>query len=163
MIYGTKLKSLRIENNKTEKEIANILKIERGVYSLYETEKVTIPLKHLITLSDYFKVSLDYLFNFSSTKNYHNSTYFVDKDLAGKKLKQFRKDNKITQEQLAKILNTDRSVLANYERGRTLIATPFLYDICYNYKISADYLLGKIDKPFKIETSNLKYSKENER
>lgn len=27
------------------------------------------------------------------------------------------------------------------------IATPFLYTICKEYNVSADYLLGKINKP----------------
>ena len=66
---------------------------------------------------------------------------------AGQRLKEFRKDNKITQLKLAQILNTNQSVIANYERGRTVIATPFLYSICKKYNISADYLLGKIDSP----------------
>ena len=61
-------------------------------------------------------------------------------------LKELRKDNKITQEKLSKELNIARSALANYERGRNVIATPFLYTICKKYHISADYLLGKIDK-----------------
>ncbi len=52
----------------------------------------------------------------------------------------------MTQDKLAKILNTNQSVIANYERGRTVIATPFLYTICKKYHISADYLLGKIDE-----------------
>lgn len=44
------------------------------------------------------------------------------------------------------MLNMARSALANYERGRNIIATPFLYTICTKYKVSADYLLGKIDE-----------------
>ena len=40
-----------------------------------------------------------------------------------------------------------RSALANYERGRNVIATSFLYTICTRYNISADYLLGKINNP----------------
>ena len=65
----------------------------------------------------------------------------------GTRLKEFRKENKITQDKLASILNTNQSVIANYERGRTIIATPFLYTICKKYNISADYLLGKINTP----------------
>ena len=45
------------------------------------------------------------------------------------------------------ILNTVHPVISNYESGKFLIATPFLYTICKKYNISADYLLGKIDNP----------------
>ncbi len=45
------------------------------------------------------------------------------------------------------MLNTVHPVITNYENGKHLIATPFLYTICSKYNISADYLLGKIDSP----------------
>lgn len=63
------------------------------------------------------------------------------------RLKEFRKENKLTQESLAQLLNVVKGTVGNYESGRALIATPFLYEICKKYKISADYLLGKIDEP----------------
>ncbi len=64
-----------------------------------------------------------------------------------KRLKEFRKENKLTQVKLAEILNIANGTIAEYERGTNIIATPFLYTICKNYNISADYLLGKIDEP----------------
>lgn len=65
----------------------------------------------------------------------------------GYRLKNIRKENKLTQDKLAKKLNTNQSVIANYERGRTIISTSFLYTICKEYKVSADYLLGKTNEP----------------
>ena len=53
----------------------------------------------------------------------------------------------MTQKKLALILNTTYSNIAFYEKGRNFIATPFLYQICHKYHISADYLLGKINEP----------------
>ena len=76
-----------------------------------------------------------------------NTNLNIDIHKIGQNLKEFRKENKITQLKLAQTLNTNQSVIANYERGRTVIATPFLYAICTKYNISADYLLGKIDSP----------------
>ena len=80
-------------------------------------------------------------FNNNEYQEYNN----IEPKLMGKRLKEFRKNNKITQEKLALILNTTQSVIAGYESGRYLIATPFLYMICKKYNISADYLLGRID------------------
>ena len=54
---------------------------------------------------------------------------------------------KLTQSKLADNLGCSYGTIAGYERGRYLIATPFLYQICKTYRISADYLLGKIDNP----------------
>ncbi|MCI9281068.1 MAG: helix-turn-helix transcriptional regulator [Bacilli bacterium] len=51
------------------------------------------------------------------------------------------------QEKLANEINTNKSVICSYEKGKRIIPTPFLYEICKKYNISADYLLGKIDSP----------------
>ncbi|MCM1053604.1 MAG: helix-turn-helix domain-containing protein [Ruminococcus sp.] len=147
MIYSEKLKNLREENGLKQNELANILSIERNTYSQYESEYSIIPIKHLVNICDYFNVSIDYILGFTSTHRYNKNINGVNKSLAGKCLKEFRKENNLTQKKLAETLNTVQQVIANYENGTNLIALPFLYTICSKYKISADYLLGKIDNP----------------
>ena len=63
------------------------------------------------------------------------------------RLKELRKENNMTQKDLAKAINVAPSTISDYERKANIIATSFLYEICQKYKISADYLLGKINKP----------------
>ena len=148
MNYGIKIKELRERKGITQKELAQYLKIDAKLYSHYETEDRIIPCKHLTAISNYFNVSVDYLFNFTNIKNYkETSKEDIEKKKVGNRLKEFRKENKITQIKLAQILNTTQSVISEYEKGKNLIATPFLYTICKKYHISADYLLGKIDNP----------------
>ena len=144
MNYGAKMKEIRMDNNVLQKDIASIMGLSVFTYSHYETEDTTIPLKHLIDFCDYFKIRIDYILGLDSKYELESGYNIVDILICAKRLKEFRKANKITQDKLAKILNTNQSVIANYERGRTLIALPFLYTICSNYKISADYLLGRI-------------------
>ncbi|MCI8671592.1 MAG: helix-turn-helix transcriptional regulator [Bacilli bacterium] len=144
MNYGAKMKEIRMANNVLQKDIASIMGLSVFTYSHYETEDTTIPLKHLIAFCDYFKIRIDYILGLDSKYELESGYNIVDILICAKRLKEFRKANKITQDKLAKILNTNQSVIANYERGRTLIALPFLYTICSNYKISADYLLGRI-------------------
>ena len=146
MEYNNRLLELRTCINLTQEDIAKILKISRTTYKDYELQTSIIPIKHLVTLSKYFDVSIDYLFEFTKLVQYEN-VKDVDKIEAGKRLKEFRKENKLTQQKLASILNTTFSSIAFNEKGRNLIATPFLYTICKRYNISADYLLGKIDNP----------------
>ena len=138
------MKEIRMANNVLQKDIASIMGLSVFTYSHYETEDTTIPLKHLIDFCDYFKIRIDYILGLDSKYELESGYNIVDILICAKRLKEFRKANKITQDKLAKILNTNQSVIANYERGRTLIALPFLYTICSNYKISADYLLGRI-------------------
>ncbi len=144
-MYKNRLKELRVSNNLLQKDLAKILDISEISYTHYESEYYLMPIKYLVILVNFFNVSLDYIFGFTNEKNYKNIIKEVDIKQAGLRLKQFRKEYKLTQEKLAKDLNTNRSVLANYERGRTLISTPFLYTICNKYKVSADYLLGRRD------------------
>lgn len=142
-----RLKNIRLEAGITQKEIASILKISEFTYSHYETEYVLIPIKHLLSFCTYFHVSIDYTFKLTDNKIYPNTNLNIDINKTTKNLKEFRKDNKLTQEKLAEFLNIGKGTIADYERGRYLIATPFLYQICKKYNISADYLLGKIDNP----------------
>ena len=146
MEYNNRLLDLRTYSNLTQKDVATILKISRSTYKDYELQTSIIPIKHLVALSKYFDVSIDYLFEFTRQKQYEN-VRDVDNSEAGMRLREFRKENKLTQQKLASILNTTFSSIAFNEKGRNLIATPFLYTICKKYNISADYLLGKIDHP----------------
>lgn len=147
MLYKDRLKRLREEKELTQAFLAELLNIHEFVYGQYEREYTIMPIRHLNTLSNYFNVSVDYLFSFSLEKNYGNIRSSIDLNIVALRLKEFRKENKLTQESLAQLLNVVKGTVGNYESDRALIATPFLYEICKKYKISADYLLGKIDEP----------------
>lgn len=146
-MYKTRLKQERELNNLTQENLANTIGLKRGSYSHYETEDDLLPIKYLNLICNYFNLSFDYIFEFTDIKNYSNTIDFCDKNIIGENLKKFRKEKKLTQKELALLLNTTQSVIADYEKGRYFIATPFLYTICKNYYISADYLLGKVDEP----------------
>ena len=145
MKYKLNLKVIREKNNLSQKNIADLLKIDRTVYTKYENGYELIPIKHLLAFCNYFDVSVDYIFGLtvSEGKNFYKK---IDVNLIVSRIKEFRKEQKLTQEKLAKTLNTNKSVICNYEKGRHFIATPFLYQICHQYHVSADYLLGRIDK-----------------
>jgi len=147
MIYGEKLKNLRENAYLTQRNLGNILNIHHDAYAQYEREYTIIPLKHLNTLCTYFNVSLDFIFGLTSKINYPNRKQEISKELYILRIKEFRKEQNLTQKKLADVLNTTQSTLTGYECGRYIIATPFLYTICTKYNISADYLLGKIDNP----------------
>ncbi len=145
-MYSEKLKYLRDKKNLNQEQVANLLNIDRSQYGHYEREYVTIPIKHLLTICDFYKVSLDYIFNFTPNINY-SKTSKINLDKSKLRLKEFRKENKLTQKKLANILNTSFTTISSYELGKNIIATNYLYTICIKYHISADYLLGKIDNP----------------
>ncbi len=60
-MYLKRLKDIREDNDCTQQTIANILKITRPQYSLYETGKRDIPVDLLRVLAKYYNTSIDYL------------------------------------------------------------------------------------------------------
>ncbi len=147
MKYTEITKQLREDKILTQNDLANILNITRGLYAQYEIADKIIPLNHLNTLSNYFNTSIDYFLGLSKSEIYPNAKKEINPEICSIRLKELRKEKKITQVKLAQSLNTSHSVISSYEKGRTLILTSFLYTICKKYSISADYLLGKIDNP----------------
>lgn len=147
MFYKNKLKEIREENEIKQKFLADMLKIRENAYSQYETEYVIIPIKHLNIICNYFDVSIDYIFEFTSTRKYRSLSTNIDKDLMRDRLKELRKKYNLTQKELANSINVAASTISDYERRAKVIATPFLYDICKNYHVSADYMLGKTNSP----------------
>ncbi|MBQ9920137.1 MAG: helix-turn-helix transcriptional regulator [Clostridia bacterium] len=55
------MKELREDNDKSQKEIATMLKTTQQYYSQYENQKRKMPIEHLITLCLYYGVSADYI------------------------------------------------------------------------------------------------------
>ena len=147
MNYGEKLKELREYNNMSQYDVAKLLNIKRSSYNQFEQQYDIIPIKRLNEVASIFDCSIDYILGLTNQKKYINSKKEINEELSQERLKAFRKNRKITQQKLAKILQTTHSVIGGYERGRNIIATPFLYTICQKYNLSADYLLGKIDEP----------------
>lgn len=59
--YVERLRDLREDHDLTQKDIATLLKTTQQVYSRYENGTNEIPVRHIITLSRFYKVSCDYI------------------------------------------------------------------------------------------------------
>lgn len=60
-MYFRRIADLRVDSDKTQKEIASLLGLNRGVYSRYERGEREIPVWALIKLADYYHTSTDYI------------------------------------------------------------------------------------------------------
>lgn len=63
-----RLEDLRIDNDKTQAEIAQYLGCQREVYRRYEKGVRQIPVDMLIQLSKLYNVSIDYLVGLTNEK-----------------------------------------------------------------------------------------------
>ncbi len=146
-MYKNRLKNLRDSFDMKQKVVASLLNLGFSTYCEYENEYKIIPIKHLNTVCNFFHVSIDYVLGLNDSKTYHNYKDEINKKIMVERLKELRKEYNLTQNQLAKVINVATSTISDYERGINVIATPFLYQICKKYHISADYLLGKVNDP----------------
>ena len=75
----------------------------------------------------------------------------------GNNLKKIRQNNKMTQEELAKKVNTSRSNIANYENDKNMPSIEILNKLSEILNCSTDYLLGKSDarNPEKVDENKL--------
>lgn len=65
MIYIERIKALREDNDKKQKEIAIILKKSQQGYAHLENEQARLSIDDLITLCRYYNVSADYILGFT--------------------------------------------------------------------------------------------------
>lgn len=66
------IKDLREDHDLLQKEVAKLLGISQQYYSEYEKGNRTIPIQHLITLSKFYGISIDYMVGLSDINFYAN-------------------------------------------------------------------------------------------
>lgn len=126
-----------------QKDIAELFSVHFTTVSGWETGKDTIPIERLVDYANHYNFSLDYLLGVKS----YNEEYLplkLDLEVIAHNLRQIRKKNNLTQEQLAKKMNTTQASYSHYENATNMIPTIFLYNLTKIYKpFSIDELLGR--------------------
>ena len=61
LAYIKIIRDLREDHYKTQQEIADVLGTSQTMYARYERGANELPIRHLITLCKYYKVSADYI------------------------------------------------------------------------------------------------------
>ena len=61
MHYAERIRALREDKDKTQTDIAKLLKVGQKTYSDYELGKTRIPVDSLIVLAKFYNVSMDYI------------------------------------------------------------------------------------------------------
>lgn len=68
--YLQRLKDLREDEDLKQVYIARLLHTTQQQYSLYESGQRELPIRHLVTLADFYKVSADYILGRTNIKDY---------------------------------------------------------------------------------------------
>lgn len=67
MDYRQRMRDLREDSDLTQKEVAGILGTSQTMYARYERGANELPIRHLLTLCRFYKVSADYLLGLTNT------------------------------------------------------------------------------------------------
>lgn len=127
-----------------QKDIAEMFSVHFATVSGWETGKDTIPLERLIEYANRFNFSLDYLFGITKQNDTSYLPLEIDLNVIAQNLRKIRKSHNLTQEDVAKRINTSQASYAHYENSVNLIPTTFLYNLTDIYKpFSIDKLLGR--------------------
>lgn len=68
MYYLQRLKDLREDKDLQQIDIANLLNTTQPQYSRYETGERELPIRHLVTLANFYGVSADYILGRTNNK-----------------------------------------------------------------------------------------------
>ena len=150
MLDFKRLKDLREDHDLTQSEMAEIIGVKRSAYSLWELGINIIPIKNLVLFSDYFKCSLDYVLGLSNQKRSYELVEGIDFKVVGSNIKKIRIANKLSQENVANLLNITQACVNKYEKGLIEISTSNLYQFAKIFRVSINDLCGKTKEKIKL-------------
>lgn len=64
----------------------------------------------------------------------------------GNRLRELRKEKGVSQDDLARLLNINKTTVSNYESDRRNLSVENITTLCKYFNVTADYLLGITDK-----------------
>ena len=68
--YAQQIRDLRIDHDKSQSQIAEVLGSTKNQVGKYERGEQEMPIKHLITLCNYYGVSADYILGLPEGRPY---------------------------------------------------------------------------------------------
>lgn len=128
------IKKLRKESGLKQQDLAEKLSISRSTVAMWETGKAQPDNETLLKLSSIFNSSIDYILN---------NDCFSPPASFGERLKELRKEHKLSQEDLGEILYLSKGAVGNWELGTRQPDYDTLKFLAEYFNVSTDYLLGK--------------------
>ncbi len=138
-----RLREIREKHDLSQRKTATKLNISKSYYNYFESGERIIPLARLNDYCNLFHVDFDYALGLTEHNIITKEIKTLNKKLVGTRIKEIRDKHKMTQNDLAKLVNTSQSTISSYEHGNTMILTAFLYEMCAKLNVSMNYIVGK--------------------
>ena len=147
MLDLKRIQDTRIDNDLSQKQMAEILGMSKYIYNNFESGRTKFSLEKIIEFANYFNLSLDYLLNLSNHKSYNN---YSNADIKGinNKLLKIRKEKQLSQEKFGTLLAVPQRTYASYEKNERPIPLNFLIKVAKATNYSLDYLTGRTSNQY---------------
>lgn len=143
MVFSLKkFHDIRVDNDLSQKKMSELLNISEDTYGNYENGRSAMPIYVAVRFANYFNLNLDYLLNIADKKVLNCHKEFSANDCV-KRILKVRKEKKMSQEQMARLLNIPQRTYSSYEHGDRAIPLEFLFNFAVVFNISIDYLTGR--------------------
>lgn len=165
VIIVNRIRDLREDHDLTQQELADMLGCSQATYSRYETGDVNVPVDILKRLSQFYKVSIDYIVGLSDRKwtnlcecridfnmlFSHTLKWGSESGVYMERIRNLREDKDLNQTKMAELLNCSQTTYSRYETGDLNIPIDSLTKLAIFFNTSIDYLIGLTDekKPYK--------------
>ena len=153
ILFTLKIKSLRIDHDLTQQNVADKLNINRRTYSNYENGINEIPYEILFKLAIFYDVSLEYLLGLTKRKKriLKSKNFSYTKLLSN--LISLRLTNNYMQSDISKIIICNRNTFTQYETGKRKIPIDVLIKLSRIYNTTVDNLFFDINSKDILEHS----------
>ena len=147
--FHEKLKMLRKKKGLTQQEVAELVHVERGVYTKWELGKSNPNYENLSMLACIFDVSLDYLLGDYleiSKERYlklKKQKEEEKKNLFSVRLKELRLQHGFSQEELAEKIGIKQNSYSDWEHGKCKPNYEKIEKIADFFGVSLDWLFGR--------------------
>ncbi|EMJ5760848.1 XRE family transcriptional regulator [Clostridioides difficile] len=136
-----RLKELRLKRGLTQEQVANDLGTTKVSIGRYENGTREPKSEMLESMSNYYDVSIDYLFGKTDIENY-NEIKQPNNSLIGKRIKLLRTEKNIVQKELADKLQINIDTLSKYENNLASPKSDDIVKLANYFDVTTDYLLG---------------------
>ena len=146
-IFYSNIRILRKDFNISQLQLAKETGLGKSAISYWEIGTDTPNAEEIIVLSRYFQVTTDYILKVSDDDAtvYRSNSFDCDMTLFNKRVKELRIKNKLSQGQLAKILNVSQPAVNYWELGKRTPNAHTIVALAGYFGVTTDYLLGESD------------------
>lgn len=142
MIDIKRLAEIREDSDINQMKMASILGVKRTAYSMWEIGINIIPFNYLYKFASYFNLSIDYVLGLTNKRDFVEYNEF-DLLAIGRKLKEIRKENGLSQVELSKALNVTQACIVRYEKGIICMSTSNIYKYSKYFNIPINDMVNE--------------------